>query len=220
MTVSPQPDPDDDADRSSLPTPPAGAAESGGGRRVCSVCGEQRKPGQFRDAKVPDVCMFCNRVKPADIPEPAAPELVFEIQPFVGAQPLAFGMTADQVQAAFAASPMPGENEREQLYTVAGAPLAVRFDAGVLVEIAFEPQHTVTFKDKRLFGLRSVSDPISFLRHYGGKPVEYLGFVIFPSLAVALTGFHSGASGLPTITIFREGQWDGHVERAEPYLRQ
>jgi hypothetical protein len=203
MTDSSQPEPKD----------------AGGGRRACRVCGEIRKPGQFRDAKVPDVCMFCNRVKPADIAEPAEPEMVFELQPLIGAQPLSFGMSVDQVQAVFAAAPSPGLNDGEQLYTVAGAPLVVRFETGVLVEIAFEPQHTVTFKDKRLFGLRSVADPISFLRFHGGKPVEYLGFVIFPSLAVALTGFHSGASGLPTITIFQEGRWDQHVERAEPYLR-
>jgi len=129
----------------------------------------------------------------------------FEIQPFVGALPLRFGMTRDEVHGVVG-SPRAvrtnrfGELDEDYLEVSAGYD---KTDAK-LCELGFVRSVDVRFRGIDLF---RDAGAISLLVEADGSPLEGLGFIVFPSLGIALADFGSEQDTDQAITVFARGRW-------------
>lgn len=124
----------------------------------------------------------------------------FEIISYVGALPLRFGMTQDEVEKIF------GKPAYRQL-TLMGR-IHVAYDAFYirytpedqkLADISFSPESRLFFD-----GIDIFRDPKSFEKIVSKDscPYESVGFVILIDLGMAMTGFHDGDEEQLAVTVF------------------
>lgn len=129
----------------------------------------------------------------------------FEIQSFVGALPLRFGMTPNEVHGILG-SPRTvrtnrlGEKDEDYLQASAGYDK----ESTMLKELGFVQPAVVLFRDIDLF---RDADAIPRLVEADGAPLEGLGFIVFPTLGIALTDFFSEQESDRAITVFARGRW-------------
>jgi hypothetical protein len=140
-----------------------------------------------------------------------------DIVPYVGAGPLRFGMTPDQVhqtvgaprRVKHAAGMLREIYPFEALLIFEGAPDALR-----LVEMGFDRRCAdVSYAGVKLFGIPPRDALRRLLRddtHVG----EYLGRLILPTLGITMTGFHSGSEEAVAVTAFERGRWGDYVSRS------
>ncbi len=142
----------------------------------------------------------------------------FQIEPHVGALPIRFGMSQDDVVRVVgqpAAKRLTPRQERDWDYGV----FSVRFDpsgTGV-VEVGFLPGAALT-----LSGIDLFADPGAFARVIALKEemFEDVGVIVIPSLGLTLKGFHDENDRDKVITVFANGRWDARKSRFKPYPPQ
>jgi hypothetical protein len=129
----------------------------------------------------------------------------FVLDPFVGALPLRFGMTATEVRALMPSGPWSRGATRDDFRE-----LGVNYDPhGLAAEFCLVPGKVeLTFGDDVLLGPGAVPDLVAVLRVHDPAPLEYLGFLVFPKLGVNITGFHDGDRSQLAFNVFRRGFWD------------
>jgi hypothetical protein len=138
----------------------------------------------------------------------------YDIRPGNGAGPVGFGMRPDQVASVLGPPDETGYNSQGEVQEYRGE-LAVRYDdAFGVVELAFGPALDVTLQGRQLF---ADGDPVSVLLAADPRPVECLGFLVFLSLGVTITGYHDGDVDQRALTVFRPGRWDALSEHFEPF---
>jgi hypothetical protein len=145
----------------------------------------------------------------------------YELQPYVSAGPLRFGMHPDEVQSALKQVPEVGENSLGEIDAVYDD-VSVRFDPDALtaVEIAFVPwKAEVVYRGVPLSGPRGIPDPVPVLLQDDPQPLVLFGFLVFPKLGLALTGYHDGDASQRSITAFTRGRWDAYLDQASPFVR-
>jgi hypothetical protein len=130
----------------------------------------------------------------------------FDIISYVGAMPLQFGMTKDQVEKLVGA-PLRMTVNRLGETNAQYESFSVRYSQTdkSLVEIGFSPSAKVTVGGTDLF-----ETPGNFrqLLQHDSCPYEYVGFIILLDLGITLTGFHDNDSSQLAITAFTRGRWD------------
>ncbi len=136
----------------------------------------------------------------------------FIFKPYIGAEPILFGMTSEEVLTLFNTIPRIKTNylgERDEDRDG----IAIRYskDKNTVVEIAFLPNSKLIFNGQQLFGIDAVKDPIKYLMNYDKSPKETDGFVVFLELGLTITGFHDGNIEQRAITLFSKGRWDKYL---------
>lgn len=139
----------------------------------------------------------------------------FTIESYIGAIPLRFGMSPNEVEAILGPSVEELPNafgNRSELRE--GLTLGYDSKDNTLVEAVFSPGAQVLFQGRELF---SVEDPIEFLRQFDPAPQLWVGFIIFVNLGIRLSGFHDDDESQKAIGVVKKGYWDEYIEDFEPF---
>ena len=141
-----------------------------------------------------------------------------EIAPYVGVGPMHFGMDPDHVEAV-AGSPFrskPAAGIR-YVYDFGGTLLFEQSAMGLrLVEMGFRRQCLdLIYRDMNIFRSKREAVLRRILDEDKGV-VEIVGFLIFPTVGMTLTGFHSGPEEDLALTVFARGRWDRQIASARP----
>ena len=133
----------------------------------------------------------------------------FEIETDIGASPILFGMTSEQVARILGPAPhQPKINscgKREDFDAV-----GINYDSDDRVaEICFRPDSgvRVRFRGHDILG-DACSDPNKILRIYESEPTEVLGFLVYRALGINTCGFHDDDSDQKALNVFKNGYWD------------
>jgi hypothetical protein len=134
--------------------------------------------------------------------------MLFQIEPYVGAGPVRFGMTMEDVRCALGPPERVTSNWRKDvMYEYPSHDLIVGFRRADLTvdHLGFGARADVQYR-----GVRLLSDPGAFawLLHEDGGPLEHVGFVFLLRLGIALTGFHQRDEHGKTLSVFAEGYHD------------
>lgn len=145
--------------------------------------------------------------------------ITFQIQSFVGALPLRFGMSADEIVK------LVGEPDTRSTnyfgapsfsYYASGLDLNVGFDKGseLATHFGFGRLSSVRFKHLDIFG-----DPAAWraIVQMSSDCHEWVGFVICCDLGIQLSGFHDGDDNQLAISIFPKGDYDRHRPKFKPF---
>lgn len=138
----------------------------------------------------------------------------FDIRPFLGVGPLVLGMSPGDVHRILGEPRSVSKSrigERSDSYPHLTASYAK--DTEKLVEVGIGLQVDVQFQGVSLF-----SDPgaLDVLMAANGGPLESVGFIVFPSIGVALGDFDSDQESDRVVSIFQRGRWDA-MKGMEPY---
>jgi hypothetical protein len=141
--------------------------------------------------------------------------VIFEIEPFEAAGPIRFGMTRAEVHARLGNSTRETRNSRGEVDESWG-PVSLRYGSenGEVVEVGLVPPAIATYKGHDLF---AVPDLIRVLQADDPVPMEYMGFIVFLSLGITVTGFHDGDDSQRAVTAFAHGRWDHLRSKLRPY---
>lgn len=147
------------------------------------------------------------------------PLIKFEIESFVGALPLRFGMNPDEVVSVI------GEPETRGLhflgglnfsYYAPGLALNVGFDkdSGLATHFGFGRLSSVSFKGLDVFG-----DPVAWksIVRMSSDCHEWVGLVILCDLGIQLSGFHDDDVSQLGIVTFPQGRYDHHRHKFKPF---
>lgn len=147
--------------------------------------------------------------------EIASPLVIFDIEPFEAAGPIRFGMTHSEVHALLGDPIRQARNRRGELDETWG-PVSLRYDAenGKVVEVGLVPPAIATYKGRDLF---ASLDPIRLLEADDPAPMEHVGFIVFLSLGITLTGVHDGDDSQKALTAFARGRWDHLRPKLRPF---
>jgi hypothetical protein len=140
----------------------------------------------------------------------------FTLLPYVGADPISFDMTPEDISKLLGTpsrivTNFLGEQDEER------GKISIRYSKldGKVVEVAFLPGTTLLFQGHSLF---EEKDLVDFLMKHDMHPVEFLGFLVFFELGIATGGFHDQDDSQKAITVFRKGRWDEFRNKATPFV--
>ena len=142
----------------------------------------------------------------------------FDIQPYVGALPIRFGLPRSEVPALLGL-PAPAIRKKADHF---GSVRVAYYGTDSVVEIGFVPRGIILrFMGTELWNERTIADPVPLLLQHDPEPVESDGFLVFPVIGVTVTGFHDGDESQRAVTVFRRGHWDEFLPAAtKPKLRK
>jgi Fe2+ transport system protein FeoA len=138
----------------------------------------------------------------------------FQVIPYVGAIPIRFGMSKDEVTAIL------GQPEKESK-TLGGRMVHIYADVNVgysseerVNHIGFLPGSELEIAGVDPFG----PDGFEKLVEIDGDAVEILGAVVLPNLGVATDGFHTADDeSAKGVTIFGRGEYDSVRHRMKSF---
>ena len=144
----------------------------------------------------------------------------FQIESFVGALPLRFGMTPNEVIGTIGAPDHQGLNYFGNLtlhYHSKRLDLNIGFDksSGLATHFGFGKRSSVTYRDHDFFG-----DPQAWRRvvHLSSDCHEWVGIIILADLGITLSGFHDSDSSQLAVCVFREGDYDPDRSKFKPFI--
>jgi hypothetical protein len=148
--------------------------------------------------------------------------LELEIHPLRGVGPLRFGMQLSEVAAAIGDPEQVSKNHLGQRVEFRG-PLTLGYStdgpAATLAHIGIAPAAVVP----KLGDIRLFEQPDSTVIHgllaLEPKAGTYLGFLVFPALGIALTGFHDADESQRAVTLFAPGAWDKRLSKLAPFVQ-
>lgn len=129
----------------------------------------------------------------------------FDIRPYEGVGPLAFGMTPEEVHAAGGEPRMQRPNpmgQRDERY--AGFRVRYTADTDLMCEVTFSTDCSVSFEGISLF---SDATAVQQLAERDAQATQGLGYIVFPILGIALADFDSDQESDRAITVFARGEW-------------
>ena len=144
----------------------------------------------------------------------------FEIVPLVGTTSVQFGMVPDEVAVRLGSPDQTTKNYlRQRVEFRSFMNIAYSLDAFPrLCNIGFGRQmENVIFKEVNLFQSPS-TQVIEHLATFDESPLEYLGFVVFLELGLALTGFHDQDESQKAVSLFEKGAWDRKRDRMKEFI--
>jgi hypothetical protein len=140
---------------------------------------------------------------------------------FVGAIPIYFGMPRMAVLEILGPPGFTGENSAGQTCDSWGPDLELC--------LGYRPENAVDHIGLRpgVFETRfqgeviwpansgpSAQDPNVILLRFEPQPLEYVGFLIFPTLGITTAGFHDDDPGQRSIVLYPAGRWDAFLKKA------
>jgi hypothetical protein len=145
--------------------------------------------------------------------------LEFELQSFVGALPLKFGMVADDIRAILGVDCVESKGFLGGLslsYYRPGCDVTVGFDkdSGFATHFGLGRRSTVHFQGLDVFG-----DPTAWqsIVRMSSDCHEWVGFIICSDLGIQLSGFHDGDDSQLAISIFPRGDYERHRPKFKPF---
>jgi len=161
--------------------------------------------------------MAQGRTKPST-PAPVAPS-VLTCVPFEGLLPFRFGMTSGEVESLAGTAP-----RRDLSYDLespndlfGNLRVGYKLDlSAVEFSVWSDSGLTVMFEGKAIVGPAATIDPLSAFFGADHSPQEDVGFVIFRTLGVAVTGYHDDDPGQQAIHVGARGVWDEYSAGAKP----
>ncbi len=144
---------------------------------------------------------------------------VFDLQSFVGALPLRFGMTPDQVRGILGQDCTESKNFLGGVslsYYRPGCDASVGFDklSGLATHFGFGRLSSVRFRGLDVFGDSTAWQSIVRM---SGDCHEWVGFIICCDLGLKLSGFHDEDISQLAISVFPEGDYERHRPKFTPY---
>ena len=149
----------------------------------------------------------------------------FDVQPYVGAHPIVFGMGPAEVHALL------GAPWRERSPTWGGGFsdywMECRINVGygddmAVKHVGFTPgRFSLSLSGSPLWSPADHPDPNPRLLQLDPDPVEHLGFLIFNRIGVTTTGYHDEDQDDRSIAVYPRGAWDMFLPKAvAPDLRR
>jgi len=142
---------------------------------------------------------------------------VFDIRPFAGALPVAFGMSRADVHGLLGAPEV--ESRQTQWRRHVDSWDECRFNVGydeqlTVVHVGFIPgRFFLRLAGTPLWSVWTHPDPNPFLLRLDPEPVEALGFLIFGRIGVTTTGYHQGDEGDLSIAVHPRETWDAFLKK-------
>lgn len=140
----------------------------------------------------------------------------FTLEPHVGALPIRFGMSQNEVSRVLGPPKRVTTNfleEREEQWDS----VFIRYSgSGGVIDLSLVPPATLHFHGNELL---NAPDPIVVLLGSDPDPFEWVGSVIFLAIGVSLTGYHDGDHSERAITIFAPGRYDDYRSQLTPMKR-
>ncbi len=128
----------------------------------------------------------------------------FRIEPYAGAAPVRFGMTAAQVEIRLGPPKQKSRNYRgETTYDYELFNIGFTKE-GLVCHIGFVPGANVEYDGKPMFSRETFEQLVTV----DGNPQEVVGFVVLLSLGIAFTGFHDRDESQKAVSVFPNGAYD------------
>jgi hypothetical protein len=141
--------------------------------------------------------------------------MIFEINPYVGAGKLFFGMTTEQIQGVLGP---PDFSRRERTAVV---PFFRTYQLRLSVdqvdglrEIEFLDHADIRFRQTNLWG-----DGLLKVARQDPAAVICGAVLVLPQFGIASTGFHNDEPSERSIAVFRRGVWDDYPQK-KPWLHK
>ena len=141
----------------------------------------------------------------------------FDILPFVGPLPIAFGMTRAEVHALLGVPQV--ESPPTQWRGVSNSwddgKIQVGYDGGMTVNhVGFGPgDFLLLLNGSLLWSPQGHPDPNPSLLRLDPNPMEVLGFLVFDRVGVTTTGYHDDGENDLAITAYPREAWDKFLEK-------
>jgi hypothetical protein len=136
----------------------------------------------------------------------------FDLQPYVGALPVRFGMFRRDVRLLFRQPPKTCGQQRDDWF----GPIRIGYEQDAVVEMGFGPGDcALQFCGQELWTPGSQPDPLPLLLRHDPEPLELHGFLVFRELGMTVTGYHDDDPGQRAITCFIRGRWDSLLPRCK-----
>lgn len=146
--------------------------------------------------------------------------MTFDIEPFVGAHPVRFDMTSEQIQTILGqpgrVRPLPnGQGTSAEFKSV-----NVRFDpAGRITDLSiFGPLPYLQLNGRDIWSASERLDPNRVLLASDPEPVDVFGFWTYQRLGVAVTGYQDDDPGQEAVTILSAAALESMLGLCEPRL--
>jgi hypothetical protein len=142
----------------------------------------------------------------------------FDIHPFVGALPIAFGMNRDNVHAILGSpdstSTTWNNSGSSDHWNASG--MNVGYDnSGIVDHVGFGPGRvSLRILGTELWTDDHQADPNSVLLQLDSEPLERVGFLFFTRLGVTTTGYHDDDEYQRAITVYPRGKEDDFLKKA------
>lgn len=139
-----------------------------------------------------------------------------QIEPYVTIDSLRLGESTREDGIASYGEPRNVRMNRQGVEEFHDDDFILRFDpaAANLRECTLLPEKEATIRDI------SVTWDWTFLRMLcasDGNPLESYGFLIFPTLGIAVTGIHDSDRSQLAVTVFSKGDFDEWIDAATPF---
>lgn len=134
----------------------------------------------------------------------------FTFDPYEGALPVTFGMTAKQVRSVLGTKESEvtsRKGKRNEYRQSSNIRVGFSQDKNTVVDIALCPDDTLSLMYNGIDLLHEDSR-FSILLKEDDAPLEMMGFLVFPKLGIGLTGFHDGKKSQRAITVFAKDSID------------
>jgi hypothetical protein len=142
----------------------------------------------------------------------------FNIEPFIGALPVRFGMHRSEVHrllgAPEASQPIWDRSGTTDFWNESR--INVGYDnAGIVKHVGFGPGGCeLALCGTSLWSLDKQPDPNPELLRRDPAPVESVGIMIYPALGISTSGYHDGDEAQLALTVSPSGTWDEVVKDA------
>lgn len=142
----------------------------------------------------------------------------FDIEPFVGAHPVQFGMQRADVHHVLgppeASHPIWDKSGTTDFWNESRINVGYT-NEGVVNHVGFCPGGcTLLLRGVQLWSLAGQPDPNPALLRLEPTPLESVGILIFPALGVSTSGYHDGDEAQLSVTVSPAGRWDDVVKQA------
>jgi hypothetical protein len=147
-------------------------------------------------------------------------QVAFDIEPFVGALPVRFGMNRDEVHASLgrpeASRPIWNKSGTTDYWNKAR--INVGYDnAGTVTHAGFGPGgYTLSLRGRQLWSIAEQPDPNPLLLLLDPTPLESVGILIFPAIGISTSGYHDDDDAQLSVTASPPGAWDDVLKKARP----
>ena len=137
-----------------------------------------------------------------------------DIRPFEGTTPIKFGMKRPDVR--YILGHPDSYNERVDSWGRRHE-VHIGYDVDDCVyEIGLAPgSYRLTFNGRTIWGPDHHPDPNPTFLALDQEPLDCLGFLVFPGLGVATTGYHDDDPNQLAISVYQKGAWDGSLLKAK-----
>jgi hypothetical protein len=148
--------------------------------------------------------------------------LTFDIEPYVGALPISFGMDRAKVHTLLGTTRVAGKWDAKDPGSASDSfgkllEINVGYDNDRRVDhVGFSPGDffALSLLGSAIWTPSEHPDPNPVLLRFDPAPLERLGFLVFTRLGVTTTGYHDDDKAQYALTVFPRGEWDRYLVKA------